>query len=114
MAPVVGRLGCLRGVSTLTGFGLAVEIGDWQRFTGRNIGAFLGLVPTENSSGDSRSQGSITKTGNGHARRLLVESSWHHRRQYRLSTELIRRQTGQAPAVRARADQSIYSRPATI
>jgi transposase len=105
-APVVGRLGCLRGVSTLTGFGLAVEIGDWQRFTGRNIGAFLGLVPTENSSGDSRSQGSITKTGNGHARRLLVESSWHHRRQYRLSAELIRRQTGQAPAVRARADQA--------
>jgi len=50
-APVVGRLGCLRGVSTLTGFGLAVEIGDWHRFTGRNIGAFLGLVPTENSSG---------------------------------------------------------------
>ena len=105
-APVVGRLGCLRGVSTLTGFGLAVEIGDWHRFTGRNIGAFLGLVPTENSSGNSRSQGSITKTGNGHARRMLVESSWHHRKQYRLSADLIRRQTGQPPAVRARADQA--------
>ena len=49
--PVVRRLCCLRGVSTLTGFGLAVEIGDWQRFTGATIGAYLGLVPTESSSG---------------------------------------------------------------
>jgi transposase len=65
--PVVTRLGCLRGVSTLTAFGLAVEIGDWHRLDGRSIGAYLGLVPTESSSGRSRSQGSITKTGNGHA-----------------------------------------------
>ncbi len=105
-APVTSRLGCLRGVGVLTGFGLAVELGDWQRFTGRNIGAYLGLVPAENSSGDSRSQGSITKTGNGHARRLLVESSWHHRKPYRLSAEMIRRRDGQPPAVRARADQA--------
>ena len=77
--PVVGRLGCLRGVATLTAFGLAVEIGDWHRLTGRSIGAYLGLVPTESSSGPSRSQGSITKTGNGHARRLLIEAAWHHR-----------------------------------
>ena len=49
--PVVTRLGCLRGVSTLTAFGLAVEIGDWHRLTGRSIGAYLGLVPTESSSG---------------------------------------------------------------
>ena len=62
--PVVHRLCCLRGVSTLTGFGLAVEIGDWHRFTGSTIGAYLGLVPTESSSGGQRSQGSITKTGN--------------------------------------------------
>ena len=47
--PVVDRLGCLRGVSTLTAFGLAVEIGDWDRLTGRSIGAYLGLVPTESS-----------------------------------------------------------------
>ena len=49
--PVVHRLGCMRGVSTLTAFGLAVEIGDWHRLTGRTIGAYLGLVPTEYSSG---------------------------------------------------------------
>ena len=55
--PVVNRLGCLRGVSTLTAFGLAVEIGDWHRLDGRRIGAYLGLVPTESSSGASRSQG---------------------------------------------------------
>ena len=48
---VVRRLGCLRGISTLTGFGLAVEIGDWRRFTGSTIGAFLGLVPSEHSCG---------------------------------------------------------------
>lgn len=105
-SPVTSRLGCLRGVGVLTGFGLAVELGDWHRFTGKNIGAYLGLVPTENSSGDSRSQGSITKTGNGHARRLLVESSWHHRKPYRLSSEMIRRRDGQPPAVRDRADQA--------
>ncbi|WP_433364356.1 IS110 family transposase [Actinoplanes sp. CA-142083] len=78
-APVVHRLGCLRGVSALTAFGLAVEIGDWHRFTGATIGAYLGLVPTESSSGAQRQQGSITKTGNTHARRLLVEAAWHHR-----------------------------------
>ena len=80
---VVRRLGCLRGVSTLTGFALAVEIGDWHRFTGNTIGSFIGLVPSEYSSGSSRVQGSITKTGNRHLRRLLVEAAWHHRTRYR-------------------------------
>jgi transposase len=55
--PVVTRLGCLRGVSTLTAFGLATEIGDWDRLSGRSIGAYLGLVPTEYSSGSTRSRG---------------------------------------------------------
>jgi hypothetical protein len=81
--PIVRRLGCLRGISTLTGFALAVEIGDWTRFSGASIGAFVGLTPSEHSSGSSRSLGSITKTGNGHARRLLVEAAWHHRSGYR-------------------------------
>jgi transposase len=79
---LVHRLGCLRGVSTLTGFALAVEIGDWNRFTGNTIGSFVGLVPSEYSSGASRVQGSITKTGNTHVRRLLVEAAWHHRARY--------------------------------
>jgi hypothetical protein len=59
--PVVRRLSCLRGISTLTAFALAVEIGDWHRFTGNSIGSFVGLVPSEYSSGASRVQGSITK-----------------------------------------------------
>ena len=95
--PIVRRLGCLRGISTLTGFGLAVEIGDWQRFTGSSIGAFFGLVPAEHSSGGSRSQGSITKTGNGHARRLLVEAAWHHAKPYRVPGKVIRDRWEQAP-----------------
>jgi transposase len=103
-APVVRRLCCLRGVGTLTAFGLAVEIGDGRRFTGSSIGSYLGLVPTESSSGARRAQGGITKTGNSHARRLLVEAAWHHRKPYRPSRELIRRRDGQPPAVRERAD----------
>ena len=70
-APVADRLQCVRGISTLTAFALAVDVGDWHRFTGRSIGAYLGLVPTEYSSGSSRVQGGLTKTGNGHVRRLL-------------------------------------------
>jgi transposase len=89
--PVVHRIGCLRGIATLTAFGLAVEIGDWHRLTGRSIGAYLGLVPTESSSGGSRSQGGITKTGNSHARRLLVEAAWKHRARYQPSSLGIRR-----------------------
>ena len=103
---LVRRLGCLRGISTLTGFGLAVEIGDWHRFTGSTIGAFLGLVPTEHSSGQSRSQGSITKTGNSHARRLLVEAAWHHRKTYRHPGLTMRTRWELAsPAARARGHE---------
>ncbi|MDP9168476.1 MAG: IS110 family transposase [Actinomycetota bacterium] len=81
--PIVRRLSCLRGVSTLTAFALAVEIGDWHRFTGHSIGSFVELVLSEHSSGASRVQGSIIKAGNTHARRLLVEAAWHHRPVYR-------------------------------
>ena len=81
--PVVRRLGCLRGVSPLTAFALAVELGDWTRFNGASISAFVGLHPASTLRGTSRSLGSITKTGNGHARQLLVEAAWHHRSTYR-------------------------------
>jgi transposase len=98
---VVLRLQCLRGVSTLTAFGLAVEIGDWQRFTGSSIGAYLGLVPSEHSSGASRVQGAITKTGNTHARRLLVEAAWHHRKTYRNPGLVMRSRWKLAPPAAA-------------
>ena len=102
--PVVSRLCCLRGVATLTAFGLAVEIGDWDRLTGRSIGAYLGLVPSEYSTGTSRTQGGITKTGNGHARRLLVEAAWHHRTRYRPGVALRRRWDAAPANARTRGD----------
>jgi transposase len=74
---VVSRLVCLRGVSTLTAFALTVELGDWHRFRPESLGPFLGLTPSEHSSGERRRQGAITKTGNSHVRRLLIEAAWH-------------------------------------
>jgi len=105
-AEVVGRLCCLRGVSTLTALGLTVELGDWTRFRPQSLGPFLGLIPSENSSGEKRRQGAITKTGNTHARRLLVEAAWQQRRDLRTSIPLERRRQGQPAAVRAQADRS--------
>jgi len=103
---VTRRLGCLRGVSTLTGFTLAVEIGDWDRFTAKTIGAYLGLVPTEHSSGGSRRQGHITKAGNSHVRRLLVEAALHHRRPYQPSQALQSRWELASPAAKTRGHQA--------
>jgi transposase len=93
---VTRRLCCLRGISTLTGFALAVELGDWQRFTGSSIGTYLGLVPSEHSSGGSRRLGAITKTGNSHARRLLIEAAWHHKPRYVVGA-VLRSRWEQAP-----------------
>jgi transposase len=102
---LVRRLGCLRGISTLTGFALAVEIGDWDRFTGSTIGSFVGLVPSEFSSGPSRVQGSITKTGNTHVRRLLVEAAWHHRARYTVGKTMRDRWELAPAAARVRGDE---------
>lgn len=116
-APVVSRLCAIRGIATLTGLGLAVEIGDWHRFTGATIGAYLGLVPSESSSGNQRCQGSITKTGNTHARRLLVEAAWHHQRPLRPSKTLSARRDLVPAAVRARgeaADRRLHYRWTTM
>jgi transposase len=102
--PLVQRLGCLRGIGTLTGFALAVELGDWHRFSGNTIGSFVGLVPSEYSSGQSRVQGSITKTGNSHVRRLLIEAAWHHRARYVVGKTMRDRWELATPAARARGD----------
>ncbi|GAA3130072.1 IS110 family transposase [Kribbella aluminosa] len=111
--PLVRRLGCLRGIGTLTGFALAVEIGDWHRFTGNTIGAFVGLVPSESSSGQSRVQGPITKTGNTHVRRLLIEAAWHHRARYVAGKTMRDRWELASPAARARGhagNQRLHAR----
>jgi transposase len=102
----VGRLCCLRGVSTLTAFALTVELGDWTRFRPQSLAPFLGLTPSEDSTGEKRRLGAITKTGNTHARRLLVEAAWHQRRPLRVSAALDRRRDGQPPEVKAQADRS--------
>ena len=94
------------GVSTLTGFAWAVEIeiGDWHLFTGNAIGSFVRLVPSEYSSGQSRVQGSITKTGNTHVRRLLIDAAWHHRARYTVGKTMRDRWESAGPAARARGD----------
>jgi transposase len=74
---------------------IAAEIGDLRRFkTERQFMSFLGLVPSEQSSGKSIKRGSLTKTGNGHVRRILVEAAQHYRRSPRLSSALRQRQEG--------------------
>jgi transposase len=111
--PATRRLCCLRGISTLTGFALAVEIGDWSRFTGASIGAYLGLVPSEHSTGNSRRQGGITKTGNTHVRRLLVEGAWHHQPAYRIGATMRARWDQATPAARVRGhagNQRLHAR----
>lgn len=100
--PVVSALGCLRGIGDVTAMSLAVEIGDWDRFTGASIGAYLGLTPTEHSSGGARRLGPITKAGNPHARLLLVEAAWHHRPDYRVGATLRARFEAAEPAAAAR------------
>src|SRR3954468_23612606 len=98
-AALVGRLRCLRGIDTLTAVGLIAEIGDFSAFAHpKQLASFLGLVPAESSSGEKRRQGSITKAGSSHARRLLIEAAWHYRRHPAVSLTLRRRQHGQPPA----------------
>jgi transposase len=76
-APVVAALQALRGVSFITAVALAAELGDLTRFGHpRELMAYLGLVPSEHSSGPSRRRGAITKAGNPHVRRLLAEAAW--------------------------------------
>jgi transposase len=99
-APLVSRLRCLRGIDTLSALGIAVEIGDFHRFeAAERFMSFVGLVPSEHSSGEKRARGSITKVGNTHVRRLLVEAAWHSRLRPRVSYRLARRQRGADPAV---------------
>lgn len=96
----VARLRCLRGIDTLSALGLCAEVGDFERFARpAQLMSYLGLVPSENTSGEKRRQGSITKSGSRHARRLLVEAAWHYRRVPRKGTGLRRRQEGQPQAV---------------
>ena len=95
-AQTVARLRCLRGIDTLSAAGLAAEIGDFGRFERPGqLMSYVGLVPSESSSGETRRQGAITKTGSRHARRLLIEAAWHYRKTPARGVTLERRQDGQ-------------------
>jgi transposase len=93
---VVEALMALRGVNLVTAMTIVAEIGDMSRFESpRQLMAYLGLVPSEDSSGKQQKRGGITKTGNGHVRRVLVESSWSYRMPAR-KTAHLRRKAGKA------------------
>ena len=94
----VARLRCLRGVDTLTAVGLCSEIGDFERFAHpEQLMSYVGLVPSESTTGQQRRLGAITKTGSGHARRLLVEASWHYRPRPSIGRALTDRHADQPP-----------------
>jgi transposase len=97
LAPVVTALQALRGVSLVTAVVMVAEVGDLRRFTNpRQLMAYFGLVPSEHSSGARRRLGAITKAGNGHVRRVLVESAWAYRLPARV-TRIIRQRQEQLP-----------------
>ncbi len=101
-APLVTALQALRGVDLVSAATLVAEVGDFRRFrSATELMSFVGLVPSEHSSGGSRRQGRITGTGNGHVRRILVESAWHYRRQPRMSKAIRARNDKVSAAVRA-------------
>jgi transposase len=92
----VSRLRCLRGVDTLSAVGLCAEVGEFTRFQRpAQLMSYLGLTPSEDTTGTKRRQGAITKTGSRHARRLMVEAAWHYRRAPAKGQALRRRQAGQ-------------------
>ena len=100
--PVVAALLALRGVDYVTAIGLMAEIGDLSRFDHpRKLMGYLGLVPREHSSGERIRRGSITKTGNAHARRLLTEAAWNYRFSARVGRQAQRRQEGLSEQLRA-------------
>jgi transposase len=101
LAPVVRALQALRGIALVTAATIIAELGDLTRFANpRHLMAYLGLVPSEQSSGQTRRQGGITKAGNGAARRLLIEAAWCYRFPARVSRELLLRQEGLASSIR--------------
>src|SRR5215475_13444425 len=90
----------LPGISDLTALTVAAELGDPRRFpSAPRVMGFVGLVPSEHSSGTRRGRGAITKTGNAHLRRVLLEAAWHYRHPPQVGVKLRARQRGAAPEV---------------
>jgi transposase len=104
----VQKLRAFRGIDYLTALALLCEIGDFKRFP--SAGAFmsyLGLVPSEFSSGQRRNQGRITKAGNGHIRKLLTEAAWQYPRPVKVGKGLAERRNGTSELVIGRADKAM-------
>ena len=101
MAPVVTALQAMRGVALVVAVTIVAEVGDFRRFAkARQLMAYLGLVPSEHSSGSSVRRGGITKAGNVLARRVLIEGAWTYRMTARVSRKLHDRNEGLPPAIR--------------
>jgi transposase len=101
----VGWLRCFRGIDTLTAITILVELHHFGRFQKpRALMSYLGLVPSENSSGDRTRRGPITKTGNMHARRVLTEAAWHYLHRPGVSARLQKRRKGQPENIISIAD----------
>jgi transposase len=99
-SPAIARLRCLREISTLSAVGLCAEIGEWDRFDHPDqLSAYLGIVPCQHTTGQQRRQGSITKAGSPHARRLLIKAAYHYRRQPGVGRALEERQRDQPPQI---------------
>jgi transposase len=106
-AEPVAWLRCFRGIDTLTAITIVAELHDFRRFvTPRALMAYLGLVPSEHSSGGQTSRGRITKTGNGLVRRVLTEAAWHYQHRPGIGRALQGRRAGQPPRVIAIADKA--------
>ena len=102
MCALVRALMTLRGVDQLVATTLVAELGELKRFAHpRELMGYLGLVPSEYSSGDKRRLGAITKTGNSQVRRVLIEAAWNYRFPPRITVPLQKRQEQQPAAVRA-------------
>ena len=118
LAPVVNSLVALRGIDKLAAMILLAELGDISRFDSpKQLMAYLGLVPSEHSTGSRRRQGGITKTGNGHARRMLVESAWSYRFPARQTMHLKRKAksaSAEAKAIAWRAQKRLCGRYRTL
>lgn len=103
----VGWLRCFRGIDTVTALTVVAELHDFRRFqTARALMAYLGLVPSEHSSGEHQRRGAITKAGNVHVRRLLIEAAWHYRHRPHVGVGIRQRRRGQPDAIIAIADRA--------
>lgn len=103
----VAKLRALKGIDTLTAATIAAEVGDFAQFPrASSFMAFVGLVPSEHSSGGNEYRGSITKTGNNHVRRVLVEAAWAYRHRPAVGAHLRRRQVGLDPELLAYSFQA--------